>query len=84
MFFNFTCQVTPRDWALKDKLPMVEIAALKKSSQGVTVEFENPAGKVISGQLHNLQILPLDSPSEPIQGRSEVSLIITKNLNNNV
>uniref|UniRef100_A0AC34FM40 Uncharacterized protein n=1 Tax=Panagrolaimus sp. ES5 TaxID=591445 RepID=A0AC34FM40_9BILA len=77
MFFNFTCQVTPRDWALEDKQVMVEMTP-KKSSQGVTVEFEKPAGKVISGQIHNLQILPLDSPSEPIQGRSEVSLIITK------
>uniref|UniRef100_A0AC35ESV0 Uncharacterized protein n=1 Tax=Panagrolaimus sp. PS1159 TaxID=55785 RepID=A0AC35ESV0_9BILA len=79
LFFNFTCAVTPRNWALEDKQQqtIVEMEPKKSSSQGVTIEFE-PDSKVISGKIHNLQILPLDSPSEPIQGRSEISLIITK------
>lgn len=61
MFFNIVCQVEPRQWAKKDFDDGSIIASSAQPTQVIVQrEPSDTVCKVISGQIHNLQICPLD------------------------
>uniref|UniRef100_A0AC34QKB2 Major facilitator superfamily (MFS) profile domain-containing protein n=1 Tax=Panagrolaimus sp. JU765 TaxID=591449 RepID=A0AC34QKB2_9BILA len=79
MFFNFVCQVEPREWARTDSDHGSIIPDSMHPTQ-VTVQREpsNTVCKVISGHMHNLKIHPLDESEITAQKKTNKRFSIKK------
>ena len=78
MFFNFVCEVEPRSWAkLKSEPSSENINSALSQIVIVRRESSNSACKVTSGELHNLEIKPVEENGDAKKNKeADVNVIV--------